>query len=68
MINKMKNLFVEEQGQGMTEYGLILGAIAIGVVAALVLLRGQISTLITNVKNGIAGSATELNSTPTTTP
>jgi pilus assembly protein Flp/PilA len=61
MINKMKNLFVEEQGQGMTEYGLVLGAIAIGVVVALVLLKDQIKALIDNVTSGVSTSQTQLN-------
>jgi pilus assembly protein Flp/PilA len=61
MINKMKNLFVEEQGQGMTEYGLVLGAIAIGVVVALVLLKDQIKALIDNVTSGVSQSQTDLN-------
>ncbi|MDF2548023.1 MAG: pilin [Anaerosolibacter sp.] len=45
MLNKMKALFVEEQGQGMTEYGLVLGIIAIAVVTILVTMRGQITSL-----------------------
>ena len=35
MLTKLINLFKEEKGQGMTEYGLILGLIALGVIAAL---------------------------------
>ncbi|MEW8985438.1 MAG: Flp family type IVb pilin [Bacillus sp. (in: firmicutes)] len=35
MMKKIKGLFIEEQGQGMTEYGLILGLIALAVVAIL---------------------------------
>lgn len=31
----MKNFFMNEDGQGMVEYGLILGLIAIVVIAAL---------------------------------
>jgi len=54
MINKIKNLFTGEEGQGMTEYGLVLGIIAIGAIAALVLLKDQINTLITNVKDNMA--------------
>ena len=54
MLNKIKNLFVGEEGQGMTEYGLVLGAIAIGAVVALVALRTQI----TNLFNGIVTSLT----------
>lgn len=56
MLNKMKSLFVEEQGQGMTEYGLVLGIIAIGAVVALIALRTQISDLINGVKDKLAAN------------
>ncbi|GAA0182625.1 hypothetical protein SH2C18_49710 [Clostridium sediminicola] len=56
MLTKIKNLFVEEQGQGMTEYGLVLGIIAVGAIAGLVLLRDQISTLINNVKTNLTNN------------
>jgi pilus assembly protein Flp/PilA len=49
MLKKIKALFVEEEGQGMTEYGLILGLIAIGVVVALVALGGKIKTIFENI-------------------
>jgi pilus assembly protein Flp/PilA len=49
MLNKVKSLILAEEGQGMTEYGLVLGAIAIGVVAVLALLREQIVGLFTKV-------------------
>ncbi|MCM1988192.1 Flp family type IVb pilin [Oceanirhabdus seepicola] len=62
MLNKMKNLFVEEKGQGMTEYGLVLGIIAVGAIAALVLLRDQISALVQGVTDRLT------NETTTTTP
>ena len=37
MMEKFKGLLVEEEGQGMAEYALILGVLAVGVVAALVI-------------------------------
>ncbi|MEH7442015.1 Flp family type IVb pilin [Bacillus sp. JJ1122] len=46
---KMKALFTEEQGQGMTEYGLVLGVIAVAVVGVLALLREQILAMFTEV-------------------
>jgi pilus assembly protein Flp/PilA len=49
MMKKIKALFREEEGQGMTEYGLVLGIIAVAVVAALVLLREQIVEMFTKV-------------------
>ncbi len=54
MLNKMKNLFVEEKGQGMTEYGLVLGIIAVGAIVALVALRDQISTLVNTIKTKLS--------------
>lgn len=60
MLTKMKNLFVEEKGQGMTEYGLVLGVIGIGAIVALVALRDQITALIQSVRDNI------FSNTPTT--
>nr|WP_053218317.1 Flp family type IVb pilin [Virgibacillus senegalensis] len=53
MVNKIKGLFIEEEGQGMTEYGLILGLIAVGVITVLGLLGGNIKTLFTNLKDAL---------------
>ena len=39
MLKKMKALFVEEEGQGMTEYGLVLGVIAVAVIVAFAALK-----------------------------
>jgi pilus assembly protein Flp/PilA len=56
MMKRIKALFREEEGQGMTEYGLVLGIIAVAVVAALVLLREQIvimfNKVVTSVTDG----------------
>ncbi|MCM3666348.1 Flp family type IVb pilin [Mesobacillus subterraneus] len=62
---KMKALFTEEQGQGMTEYGLVLGVIAVAVVGLLVTLRGQIVTMFNNVVTAVTGATTgNTNTTP----
>ncbi|HEY0828598.1 MAG TPA: Flp family type IVb pilin [Bacilli bacterium] len=42
MLTKVMALLKEEEGQGMTEYGLVLGIIAVAAVATLVLFRDQI--------------------------
>ncbi len=42
MLNKVLALFKEEEGQGMTEYGLVLGVIAVAVIAVMVLFRDEI--------------------------
>ncbi|WP_163970654.1 Flp family type IVb pilin [Oceanobacillus halotolerans] len=53
MLNKIKGLFIEEKGQGMTEYGLILGLIAVGVITALGFLGDNISDLFNGLKDKI---------------
>jgi pilus assembly protein Flp/PilA len=45
MMKKMKALFVEEQGQGMTEYGLVLGVVAVAAIAIIGLLGDEIKGL-----------------------
>ncbi len=53
MMNKLKGLVVEEQGQGMTEYGLVLGIIAVAVVGVLATLRTQILDMFTTVTDSV---------------
>lgn len=48
MFEKIKSLAVLEQGQGMTEYGLVLGVIAVGVVSVLIALRTEILGIFTD--------------------
>ncbi|MET3699124.1 pilus assembly protein Flp/PilA [Bacillus oleivorans] len=59
MVEKMKALFVEEEGQGMTEYGLVLGIIAVAVVGLLVTLRTEIVEMFTNVVNAVTGRGSD---------
>lgn len=58
MLKKIKALFVEEEGQGMTEYGLVLGIIAVAVVGILAALRTQIVAMFNSVKDAITGQST----------
>lgn len=51
----LKNLVVEEEGQGMTEYGLVLGVIAVAVVGILVSLRGEITDMFQSVLDDVKG-------------
>lgn len=50
MLNKFKALLVEEEGQGMTEYGLIIGLVAVGVIGALIILKDKIAALFNDLK------------------
>lgn len=60
MLNKIKGLIKEEQGQGMTEYGLVLGLIAVAVVTALIALRGHIVALFDNAENTVETAKTQM--------
>ncbi len=68
MMNKIKGLLKDEQGQGMTEYGLVLGLIAVAVVATLVALRGHIIKLFDNAEKSINTGVTGMSPSPTPSP
>jgi pilus assembly protein Flp/PilA len=56
MMKKMKALLTEEQGQGMTEYGLVLAGIAVVVVAAVVILKDNISAIFDKIATALSGA------------
>lgn len=45
----IRNLLIEDDGQGMTEYALVLAVIAIGVVVVLSGIGAKILSIFTNV-------------------
>ena len=47
----MKRFFMNEEGQGMVEYGLIIALVAIVVIVGLKLVGTQASNLFTDVSN-----------------
>lgn len=67
MLNTIKRLMIEEEGQGMTEYALVLGVIAIGCIALITAFSGQLKTAWTNIKNNLGGAIESGTSTTTTT-
>lgn len=48
-MKKLLGFLKDEDGQGMVEYGLIIGLIAVVVIAALVVLGPKIADLFTGV-------------------
>jgi len=50
----MKKFFMNEEGQGMVEYGLILGLIAIVVIAALTATGTSLSSLFGTAQKNIS--------------
>lgn len=53
MIDILRSILVDDDGQGLVEYGLIIGLVSVVSVAALTLLGGNISTMLTNVAGNI---------------
>jgi pilus assembly protein Flp/PilA len=53
MLSLARRLWQEEDGQAMTEYGLILGIIAVAVIAALVLMRDELNTIFSDITSGL---------------
>ncbi len=41
----LKQLWSDESGAELTEYSLVIGVVAVGLIAVLVLFRGQIGSL-----------------------
>lgn len=58
MLNTVKRLWAEEEGQGMAEYGLILALVAVVVIGALLTLGGDISTKLKGVGSEITKDRT----------
>jgi pilus assembly protein Flp/PilA len=53
MTTAIRNILVDEQGQGLAEYGLILGLIAVLCIAAVIFLSGKIQGLLSQVGSSI---------------
>lgn len=68
MKNLVNRLMVEEEGQGMTEYALVLGVIAIGAIALITLFRTQLTTLWQNITGNMKDAVTTSTSPVPVTP
>ncbi len=51
MLNSIKKFMKDEQGQGIVEYGLILGLIVVGAIGIMALLGPKIKNMFNNVNN-----------------
>lgn len=51
MTNMLTRLWKEEEGQGMTEYGLIIALVALAIITALVLFGDKIEAMFNSITN-----------------
>ena len=49
----IRSIFADESGQGLAEYGLILGLIAVLCIVAVLFLSGNIKGILSNVGSSI---------------
>ena len=53
----VKNFLMDEDGQGMVEYGLIIGLVALAVIGALAVLGPKIAYMFTNASDQLTTTA-----------
>lgn len=58
MKNMMVRLFKEEDGQGLTEYGLLVGLIALVVVGAVAALGTKVDGIFDSITEKLGGETT----------
>ncbi len=56
LLTYLKARFAGTKGQGMVEYGLIIGIVAVILIAALAALGGPLQTLFDNIGDIISGN------------
>ena len=54
MLTLIKQLLMDEQGQGLTEYALIIALVAVGILAVFIAFRTQLATVFTNITTALA--------------
>jgi pilus assembly protein Flp/PilA len=55
-MNYVRTMLNNKKGQGMVEYGLIIGLIAVGVIAILGFMGDELVNLFTEVQTALSGA------------
>jgi len=57
-MTSMKSLLLDESGQGMTEYAILIGTLALGAIVALLAIGTQVRNVFTHAPKQSGGGAT----------
>lgn len=57
MLTQIKNFFKDEEGASAVEYGLIVGLIAVAIVAVLLLIGPKLNNIFTKVDTSLTNAA-----------
>lgn len=55
MIETLRNVWLDDEGQDLAEYGLLLILVAVAIVAAITAFKSQISTVFSKATSVLAG-------------
>lgn len=55
LVKNFRNVWEDESGQGMVEYGLIIAVVAIVLITALTAFRGQLGSLFDGIRAKLVG-------------
>ncbi|MFC4799983.1 Flp family type IVb pilin [Neobacillus sp. GCM10023253] len=53
MLQKAKELMIEEEGQALTEYGLIIALVSVLIAGALITFKTELNTVFTNIATAL---------------
>ncbi len=56
-MSRLRNLIAEEEGQALTEYGLILGLIAVVCVGALALMGTNVNNMLKSIASTLGNTS-----------
>lgn len=57
MLGLVQRIWKEEDGQAMTEYGLILGIIAVAVIVGLIAMKDELVKIFESITGGLQGQS-----------